>query len=78
MSKNEKKVEMKMKMKTRIDFGPTKIKLPKSLLQAPGGGFVLAVAGSLGWDGKLRCIKNRERDGTSTLGGGHLVLRHNK
>jgi hypothetical protein len=25
-----------------------------SLLQAPGGGFALAAAGSLGWDAELR------------------------
>jgi hypothetical protein len=32
-------------------------RLPTSLLQAPGGGFTLAAAGSLGWDAKSRCIK---------------------
>jgi hypothetical protein len=32
-------------------------RLPTSLLQAPGGGFALAAAGSLGWAAKLRCIK---------------------
>jgi hypothetical protein len=28
-------------------------RLPKSLLQAPGGGIALVAAGSLGWDDKL-------------------------
>jgi hypothetical protein len=32
-------------------------RLPTSLLQAPGGGFALAAAGSLGWDAELRCIE---------------------
>jgi hypothetical protein len=31
--------------------------LPTSLLQAPGSGFPLATAVSLGWDAKLKCIK---------------------
>ncbi len=52
-------------------------RLPTSLLQAPGGGFALAVAGSLGWAAELRCIKNREGDGSSALGGRRLVVRHN-
>jgi hypothetical protein len=51
--------------------------LPTSLMQAPGGGFALAAAGSLGWDAKLRCIKKREGDGSSALGGCRLVVRHN-
>ncbi len=34
-------------------------RLPTSLLQAPGGGFALAAAGSLGWDAKQRCIKKK-------------------
>jgi hypothetical protein len=53
------------------------IQLLTSLLQAPGGGFALAAAGSLGWDAKLRCIKNREGGGSSALGGHSLVIRHN-
>ncbi len=52
-------------------------RLPTSLLQAPGGGFALAAAGSLGWDAKLRCIKYREGDGSSVLSGRRLVVRHN-
>ncbi len=52
-------------------------RLPTSLLQAPGGGFALAVAGSLVWDAKLRCIKNGEGDGSSALGGHRWVVRHN-
>jgi hypothetical protein len=51
--------------------------IPTSLLQAPGGGFALAVAGSLGWDAELRCIKNREGDGFLALGGRRWVVRHN-
>ncbi len=37
-------------------------RLPTSLLQAPGSGFTLTVAGSLGWDSKLICIK-KKREG---------------
>jgi hypothetical protein len=51
--------------------------LPTSLLQAPGGGFALAAAGSLGWDAEQRCIKNQKGDGSSALGGRRLVLRCN-
>jgi hypothetical protein len=32
-------------------------RLPTSLLQAPGGGFALAGAGSFGWDAEQRCIE---------------------
>ncbi len=52
-------------------------RLPTSLLQAPGGGFALAAAGSFGWDAEQKCIKNREGDGSLALGGRRLVLRHN-
>ncbi len=52
-------------------------RLLTSLLQAPGSGLALTTAGSLGWDAKLICIKNRERDGSLALGGRHLVIRHN-
>jgi hypothetical protein len=53
------------------------LRLPTSLLQAPGGGFALAAAGSLGWDAELRCIKIRERDGSLAFGHRRLVVRHN-
>jgi hypothetical protein len=52
-------------------------RLPTSLMQAHGGGFALAAAGSLGWDAELRCIKKKRGDGSSALGGRRLVVRHN-
>jgi hypothetical protein len=52
-------------------------RLPTSLLQAPGGGFNLAAAGSLGWDSSKDASKNNEVGGSSALGGRRWVVRHN-
>jgi hypothetical protein len=52
-------------------------RLPTSLLQVPGGGFALAVAGSLGRDPEQRCLKKREGDGSLAFSGCRLVVRRN-
>jgi hypothetical protein len=52
-------------------------RLPMGPQQAPGGGFTIAVAGSLAWGTKTQPIKIRERDRVLALGGRRLDVKRN-